>query len=664
MCGLAGFIDGDNLNPDEAKHLIYEMNKALTHRGPDGNGVWFNEGLALGHSRLAILDLSEAGSQPMHSSCGRYVISYNGEIYNHIELRKELQKEGAAPQWKGNSDTESLIEAIACWGLDRTLAKIQGMYAFAIWDIKARKLNLVRDRIGEKPLYWGWAGNSFVFASELKAIQKHPSFSREICKSATAQYFKYCYVPSPRTIYQSIYKLEPGCVLAVDAFYASLPPESPIRPGDKYENISIYQYWSFDHDLESAANNLFSDECAALDYVEDQIRKAVKKQMISDVPLGAFLSGGIDSSLITALMTEYSSSPINTFTVAFDDKRFDESIHARSVANHLGTNHTELNVTDLDVRDAIPSLPYLFDEPFGDSSQIPMYLICRSARESNFSVVLSGDGGDEFFGGYNRYFWSRKVWKKFDQFPFEIRFLIGKTIKSIPLEAWDKLGGVYGFFINNRPDRIGDKAYRLADRLVNVKTVDDLYRSLVSEWGGSVDLVNGEINFQNKLDDPVSKFVPDDPSSLMMYQDIRTYLPDDILCKVDRASMGISLETRAPFLDPEVVRASTLLPINMKIRDGHGKWVLRKILEKKVPRQLFDRPKAGFGIPVGEWIRGPLFEWANELLSPEKLSEDELLNCQPIVQAWSEHLSGKRDWTHRLWTVLMFQAWREKNVFD
>ena len=653
MCGLTGILVSEGQPVGNLPGVVRAMTAALVHRGPDADGVWADDGIALGHRRLSILDLSAAGAQPMHSVCGRFVIAYNGEIYNHLDLRRDLAAEGAAPDWRGHSDTETLLAGIAHWGLDETLRRTAGMFAIALWDKRGRRLSLARDRIGEKPLYWGWAGRSIVFGSELKALRQHPDFPQAVCRQALAQYLRFGYVPAPQSIHPGIYKLEPGCILAIDGSPPASAPQQPLRPGEQHGSLSVRRYWSLNETIETGAASQFGSEAEALEHVGGALTRSVGRQMIADVPLGAFLSGGIDSSLIVALMQAQSSQPVRTFTIGFENAAFNEAPFARAIAQHLGTRHTELIVTETEAREVIPLLPAMYDEPFADSSQIPTHLVCKAAR-ADVTVALSGDAGDELFGGYNRYFWGPRIWKKLDWMPHQIRRGIGSAMVSVPLSAWDGMGVLAG----GQVSRPGDKAHRLAARLRDVRTVDDLYRSLVSEWPGEAMVGGLDSPPITTLDDPLPAAMGDDAAARMMAQDMRTYLPDDILCKVDRAAMAVSLETRVPFLDPDVIMASARLPMPMKIRGGQGKWLLRQILYSHVPRELIERPKAGFGIPVGEWLRGPLRGWAEDLLSEEALLRDGLIDPVPVRQAWSEHLQGRRDWTHRLWIILMLQAWR------
>lgn len=661
MCGIAGFLDAEANGPDRMRARIQPMTDSLRLRGPDSDGIWLENPVALGHRRLSILDLSPAGAQPMVSACQRFVIAFNGEIYNHLDLRQDIQDNGAAPAWRGHSDTETLLAAVKHWGLDETLRRAAGMFAIALWDRQKRRLSLARDRMGEKPLYWGWAGPTLVFGSELKALRQHPGFPRDICRKATMQYLRFSYVPAPRSIHPDIFKLEPGTILEIAGRPPSAPPDRPLRPGETLGNLSIRRYWSLNDEIEAGANAPITGEREAISTLDTLLNKAVARQMVADVPLGAFLSGGIDSSLIVALMQRQSARPIQTFTVGFEDAGFDESPHAAAVARHLGTDHAALVVTDAETRDVIPLLPELYDEPFADSSQIPTHLICRAARQK-VTVALSGDGGDELFGGYNRYFWGPRIWERLQPVPKPLRPVLGAAISAVPPTGWDRLGRVHQLLQpgSSGMSRLGEKTHKLATAIRNVNDIDDLYRNLVTVWSNPEALVRGTAAPPSPLDDPLPAGLGNDPAARMMAQDIRGYLPDDILCKVDRAAMGVSLETRVPFLDPDVIALSARLPMHMKIRGTTGKWALRQILYSHVPRELLERPKAGFGIPVGDWLRGPLRDWAEDLLTPEKLGADGLLDPAPIRRAWAEHLSGRRDRTHRLWTVLMLQAWRQK----
>lgn len=651
MCGFTGFFANEfDFSLGSLETVVSRMALAINHRGPDDAGAWVDSevGVALGHRRLSVIDLSPAGHQPMHSVCGRFVFVFNGEIYNHLALRSELQKSGIAPAWRGHSDTETLLSGFAAWGVTATLQRAVGMFAFALWDKVDGVLTLARDRFGEKPLYYGWVGQgthrAFVFGSELKALRAFPGFDNPINRGALALYMQHCVVPAPHSIYEDIFKLEAGCLLT-------------LRSSDlKAEALSIEPYWRLTDAVREGIANPVEDETEAVSLLDAALREAVAFQAVADVPLGAFLSGGVDSSTIVALMQTQSERPVQTFTVGFDEAGFDESPHALAVAKHLGTEHHEIRVTADDARSVIPLLPQLYDEPFADSSQIPTYLVCQAARR-NVTVALSGDAGDELFGGYNRYFWAERVWNRVSWMPPSLRQALGTALQQLPTERWDSLGRMLPGSLGIA--RLGDKAHKMAHRMKTVKSLDDLYRSLVTEWPKDIDLVKGASRLQTKLDDTGLVLGISEAEHRMMLWDSLTYLPDDILTKVDRAAMGVSLETRVPFLDHRVAELAWRLPLNMKIRGGEGKWALRQVLYNYVPRELIERPKAGFGIPVGQWLRGPLRDWAEALLDEQRLEREGYLKSAPIREIWRQHLNGRHDWTVRLWTVLMFQAWLE-----
>jgi asparagine synthase (glutamine-hydrolysing) len=602
MCGIVGFFNSESFNQEEASNVVNHMTSRLIHRGPDAGSVWVDASVALGHRRLSILDLTSAGAQPMLSDTEKFVLAFNGEIYNHLEMRAELEEEGVAPIWRGHSDTETLLAGFTRWGIDDTLKRANGMFALAVWNRHSRVLSLARDRIGEKPLYWGWCQNAVVFSSELKAMRAYPGFPNEICRNSLVQYLRFSYVPAPRSIHPGIYKLEPGCILEIDGTPPSRPPVDPLRPDDRFGSVSIRRYWSVTQSVELGQHEMISSESEAIEATTEVLKAAVGRQMLSDVPLGAFLSGGIDSSIIVALMQEQSSKPVKTFTVGFENKAYDESKFAAAVARHLETDHHEIIVTETNALDLVPILPEMFDEPFADSSQIPTHLVCRAARQ-HVKVALSGDGGDELFGGYNRYFWGPAIWNRTRKIPMPIKIMLGTIMVNIPVSTWDGIGGVYnGFKIgSNGISNLGDKAHKLGSRLRSVRSDEDLYRSLIDVWDNPLALVRGGWEVKSLLDDPLPSFLNSGPANLMMFQDMRTYLPDDILCKVDRSAMAVGLETRVPFLDLDVVALSSRIPVDMKIRGTVGKVPLRKILHGYVPKELIERPKMGFGIPVGEW---------------------------------------------------------------
>jgi asparagine synthase (glutamine-hydrolysing) len=684
MCGLTGFWAlKSQLTQEGSLQTCESMVNSLRHRGPDDLGLWLDvtAGIALGHRRLAIQDLSQAGHQPMVSTCGRYVIAFNGEIYNHLKLRVELgalglpslvRNDGSDTSgWRGHSDTETLLAGIAAWGVEGTLKRCVGMFAIGLWDRQTQTLSLARDRLGEKPLYYGWVGEgdnrAFVFGSELKALRAYPGFANPICRQALAQYLRFMYVPAPRSIYQGIYKLEPGCLLTVQGKPPGKAPSQPLRPkqdnAQTFGSLQIKRWWSLADAVVYGSQKQIDNEVEALEQLESRLQEAVNMQSLADVPLGAFLSGGVDSSTIVALMQQKSSRPIKTFTIGFDEAGFDESPYARAVAEHLKTDHHEMRVTAQMAQDVIPNLPDMYDEPFADSSQIPTHLVCCAARH-HVTVALSGDAGDELYGGYNRYFWGPRIWNRLSVLPAPARKLLGSALAAMPVSGWNSLG----LPLLGRGDgvvRLGDKVHKLADRLNHVHNMDELYRSLVSEWTDPASLVlgeNGESVHEppSLLDDPLPLSDMAQPLP-MMYRDSMTYLTDDILCKVDRAAMACSLETRVPFLDHRVVELAWQLPLHMKVRGNTGKWALRQVLYKYVPKELIERPKAGFAIPIGQWLRGPLRDWAESLISENRLQVEGYLRPEPIRQAWAEHLSGKRDNTAKLWSVLMFQAWLEKN---
>ena len=658
MCGLAGFWSsgGNKQAAGELNRTAVGMARTLASRGPNDLGSWADPAsdFALGHSRLAVLDLSPAGHQPMHSHGGRFTTSFNGEIYNHLAIRVELYQAGVRPEWRGYSDTETLLAAVEYWGVEATLKRCVGMFAVALWDRESQTLTLARDRLGEKPLYYGWVGSgcqaAFVFASELKAIRAYPGFNAAVSRAALSQYLRFTYIPAPFSIYEGIFKLEPGCMLTVKGAPPRVAPSEPIAVGRGYETLEIRRWWSLKDTVSSGRAKQDGSESAAVDELESALSKAVEGQSLADVPLGAFLSGGVDSSTIVALMQSQSSQRVKTFTIGFDEAGFDESPHARAVADHLGTDHQEMRVSSKMAQDVIPSLPWMYDEPFADSSQIPTHLVCKAARQ-HVTVALSGDGGDELFGGYNRYFWGSRIWAKFSWMPLRARQLMAKAICAVPVNRWDYVGRATGI------TRFGDGVHKLGTRLGSIRDMDELYWSLVSEWDPA-SVVKGVDQISSSPWERNNALPAElNPVERMMFRDAVTYLPDDILCKVDRAAMACSLETRVPFLDHRVVELAWRLPLYMKIRGNTGKWALRQVLYKYVPKDLIERPKAGFAIPIGQWLRGPLRDWAESLLGETRLRQEGYFHPEPIRKAWAEHLTGRRDHTPKIWTILMFQAW-------
>ncbi len=646
MCGLAGFLADKNL--EDADNLLRCMAGSIIHRGPDAGGYWYDEakGIGLAHRRLSILDLSEAGSQPMHSPSDRFVMVFNGEIYNHLDLRADLN---ALPKakiaWRGHSDTETLLAGFDYFGIEATIKIAVGMFAFAVWDRQADTLTLGRDRIGEKPLYYGWQGNTFLFGSELKAMRAHSAFKAVIDRGALSLFLRHAYIPAPYSIYEGITKLPPGSLLEV-----SLRRRDPL----------ISTYWSGAEAAKKGVQTSFAGSPEqAVNELETLLKDAVGQQMVADVPLGAFLSGGVDSSTIVALMQAQSSRSIKTFTIGFHEHGFNEAEYAMAVAKHLGTEHTELYVNAAQAQDVISHLPTLFDEPFGDSSQIPTFLVAQLARQ-HVTVSLSGDAGDELFCGYNRYQLTHKLWQKLALFPRPLRALLAKAVTSVSPSAWARAADAAGSLIPQsvRLGHIGDKLHKAAGVLA-CETVDDLYLSLVSQWQDPASVVIDGIESPTILQGNVPDLKSLSDVERMMVLDLLTYLPDDILTKVDRAAMGVSLETRVPFLDHRVVEWAWRLPQSMKLHDGQTKWILRQVLYRHVPRKLIERPKVGFGVPLDAWLRGPLRAWAEALLEETRLEREGYFHPGPIRQKWQEHLSGRRNWQYQLWNVLMFQAWLE-----
>ena len=628
MCGFAGFFDWSaRASAAEMEAIASRMAARLQHRGPDDAGAWADAdaGAAFGFRRLSIVDLSPQGHQPMRSPSGRYVIAFNGEIYNHRLLRAELEREAQPPKFRGHSDTEVLLATIDGWGLDRALQRCVGMFAFALWDCETRQLHLVRDRLGERPLYYGRMGDTLLFSSELKALQAHPAWRGEIDRDVLTLLLRFNYIPGPFSIFKNIRKLPPGSLITIERS-AELP--APV------------EYWSAHHTVTAGVANRFAgSEAEAGERLEALLRKAIRDEMLADVPVGALLSGGIDSSTIVALMQAESARPVKTFTIGFSNDRFNEAAYAKEVARHLGTDHTEHYLTPDDALAVIPRLPVLYDEPFADVSQIPTFLLAAIARR-NVTVCLSGDGGDELFGGYHRYFYGRRIWNNTRWIPLGARRAASRLVLKFAPGS-----------------RAGHKLTRLAE-VLDANDPHDLYLRFMSHWGTPAALVPGASEPPIVLTNGHRPKLPDFVEE-MMYADLVGYLPDDILVKVDRASMGVSLEVRVPFLDHRVVEFAATLPISIKAGNGEGKQLLRKVLFKYVPRKLVERPKWGFAPPLAAWLRGPLRPWAEELLNEKRLRSQGIVDPAPIRARWREHLAGRRDWNCSLWGVLMFQAWLE-----
>jgi asparagine synthase (glutamine-hydrolysing) len=644
MCGIAGFLGNCQLDAVDRLRLMIEQ---LRHRGPDDSGEWIDPeaGVALGHRRLSILDLSDRGHQPMMSMSARYVIIYNGEIYNFADLRAELEKTLPSVRFYGHSDTEIMLAAIEAWGLKKAVKRLVGMFAFALWDRSKRSLSLVRDRIGEKPLYYGWSGNLFLFASELKAIRAHPSFRAEIDRAALDLLLSYDYIPAPHSIYKGIQKLLPGTILTVSAH-------------PKVET-QCEEYWSPRKVFEASLDDPFSGTTEeAIQELDRLLRTAVRGQMVADVPVGVLLSGGLDSSLVAALMQAQTTRSVRSFTVGFDEEEANEAGWARRVASQLGTDHTELYVRGADAFSIIPELPRLYDEPYGDSSEIPTYIVAQLASR-HVTVCLSGDGGDELFGGYPHYWtmgWLSN--KNIGRLPSPMRSAVSWALSALTSQAErNEFGEHHSGSRRGLNNATRGRLLRLARRFA-ARSPEARYFISRARWQHGTSMVAG---LERSLDAPTERdrwaMLPEGPR-MMMYQDLISYLPDDILVKVDRATMGVSLESRAPYLDHRVVEFAARLPVAFKIRDGQGKWPLRGLLHRYVPQHLVDRPKHGFGPPVGQWLRGPLRDWAEDLLDEGRLRREGYLQAGEVRRLWHQHLHAEQRCASLLWTILMFQQWR------
>ncbi len=644
MCGITGFWSfNSELSGHSLDRIAQRMAEQITSRGPDSSGVWWGQEnhLAFGHRRLAIVDLTETGHQPMTSPSGRFVITYNGEIYNAPELHEALLAKGYS--FRGSSDTEVILAACEAYGVEEATKLLIGMFAFALWDAKAHKLHLVRDRLGVKPLYWGLHQQTLFFGSQLKSFRPHPLWRPEINRDVLPNYFRFGYISGPSSIYKDIQKLPPGCIATIEG----------------QDKITVKPYWSMDEIIRKERMQSCSRTSMEwVDQLEILLKDAVKRCMVSDVPIGAFLSGGIDSSTVVALMQAQTASPVQTFSIGFEEKGYNEAQHAAAVAAHLGTQHHELYLKPSEALEIIPTIPKWCDEPFADSSQIPTFLVSRLAQK-HLKVCLSGDGGDEFFAGYSRYFQADRFWNRLSPLPLALRKIAASGIRSLSPTQWDFLNGL----IPGKQGRpyVGDKAHKLAG-LLNCPTRTALYFNLISLWDHPESLVSGydKNSYEgfpalwggNSLGSE-SSFIEE-----MQYIDSLTYLPDDILSKVDYASMAVSLESRVPLLDHRVVEFSWGIPLELKLKHPQGKWILREVLKRYVPASLTERPKMGFGVPIDQWLRGPLRSWAEDLLSHSSL-ENSGLNPNPIRQRWEDHLSGTRNWHYSLWPALMYQAWHQ-----
>ena len=648
MCAIAGFINFSSFfkNPED---VLHDMARALAHRGPDASGIWFHAPTRTGlaHTRLKIIDCTDAAAQPMRSRSGRFTLIYNGEIYNFQELREELRALGV--EFRSESDTEVLLAAVETWGIQGAARRAVGMFAFAVHDAQKRTLHLVRDRIGVKPLYYGWIGQGdtrlFAFASELKAIVCVPHFERVVDREALADYFQFLYVPAPRTIWKGVSKLAPAHIMCIN-----------VDTGESQTSM----YWNARAIAERGVNEPFvGNDAQAEEALFTRVQDAVDAHMISDVPIGAFLSGGIDSTLVTAVMQSLSPQPIRTFTVGFQETHMDERLHANIIAKHLKTDHTSIRVSSHELRDAIPLLAQIYDEPFADSSQLPTYLISLAARK-NVTVTLSGDGGDEIFAGYNRHRMMDHIWPTIRKIPTPLRATAASMIRMFSTKQLDAAGKIVMPILPNvlRSSQFGDHLHKLAS-LAKCQEWSGAYVALVSAWNAPDKLVIDSHHEAAHIDAATQANMPD-ALRAMQWLDQTTYLVDDILTKVDRASMAANLETRVPLLDHRLVEFAWTLPAEMKVRNGQGKWILRQVLNRFVPAPLLDRPKMGFAIPLESWLRGPLQEWASDLLSERRVREQGFLHADMVTQEWNKFFAGGGGHQHKVWALLMWMAWVDK----
>ena len=659
MCGIAGFLCSKNNSYLKNLKNLNSIKDILYHRGPDDHGLWYNndEMISLGHTRLSIQDLSPAGHQPMKSFSKRYIMVYNGEIYNHLDLRNKLKSLSPNIIWKGTSDTETLLNSFDFWGVEKTLRMCSGMFSIALWDNLNKELILIRDRFGEKPMYFGLVENNFIFGSELKVFKKITNFTNEISRDSLNLFLRFAYIPSPKSIYKNIFKLSPGAILKINKDNLN---EIINSSGDNYETYKIHKWWNAKDVFNSQSSNLYSNEEIAINDTEKLLTKSINSQLISDVPVGAFLSGGIDSSIVSSLMQKNLSKKIETFTIGFDDKNYDEASHAKKIAKHLGTDHNELILNQKETLNIIPTLSNVYDEPFADSSQIPTILISKFAKQK-ITVALTGDGGDELFGGYNRYIFAKKFWKLMSNFPFALRRGFAHSLDLFPVEFLNKFNFIFNLFVKSKVSFFGDKVSKFSHKMKFVKTIDDLFLSLLSTYQNTSSLVLNSRDESMQIFKKKNQLNFNNYETFMMFIDSQSYLPDDILCKVDRAAMSVSLETRVPFLDETVVEHSWRIPTKMKIRNNEGKWILKQILNKYIPRDLTERPKMGFGIPLGDWLRDKLKDWSEYHLEENKLKSQGYFNHEEVRKLWKDHQTKKRDWSSILWPILIFQSWLEEN---
>lgn len=655
MCGIAGLVSlRESLSREQLAADARRMADRLVHRGPDDGGVYVDTAaqVALGFRRLSIIDLSREGHQPMSSASGRYQLVFNGEIYNFRDLRCELEKSGHA--FRGHSDTEVLLAAIEAWGLPEALKRAKGMLALGLWDRTRRELSLARDRVGKKPVYYGWANGRFVFASELKALRALPQFWPTVDRDALTLLLRHNYIPAPYSIYQGIFKLCQGEFLTVPIDALSANPNSAVLERHRH------RYWRWGDAVRAGAKDPYQGgaEDARKD-LQTYLRTAVRSRMVADVPLGALLSGGIDSSIVAALMQAESSRPVKTFSIGFHESDYNEAGFAKQVAAHLGTDHTELYISPAEAMAVIPELPSIFDEPLADVSQIPTYMVSRLARRE-VTVALSGDGGDELFAGYTRYLLASKLRRTLFALPGPARRVLAGLIERLPARQWDViLSTLKPILPQGARDRPGDKLHKFSSLLQCADPIA-LYRQLFSQWQDPLAVVRDAAEPPTPFTHVSDRSTGSDYIDQMMHLDGITYLPENILAKVDRASMAVSLEVRCPLLDVDVIEFAWRLPLDLKVRDGEGKWLLRQLLYQYIPRELVDRPKMGFDVPIGRWLAGDLRDWAEDLLDEHTLARQGFFEPGPIRRCWKEHLDGTRNWQYRLWNVLMFQAWLDQ----